>query len=310
VESQKTALFICHASEDKTGFVRPLAEALKPHFKVWYDEYELHVGDSLLRKINEGLISSDYGVVVLSQAFFHKKWPQSELDGLFALETETRKMILPVWKGVTEDDVKGFSPILAGRLAANAADGVPRIVSDLRKSIEASSRQREIITSNPAIVHGLRVDHKLREKLEAERLSNCEEGVELVKDSLKLIHNEMELLLVEFNQSSTILKIRSECLPAQYPTIQISSNQHISLTATLYGLGINFCDHAALGVVVYDRHKKSYGLEGNRQEMKFNPKFFLPKKVGWFDSRVQRALSASEMAHFFFAVVTTEIEVE
>jgi len=70
-------VFISHATEDKTDFVRPLAEALRQHFSVWYDEYELTIGDSLLKKINEGLASSDYGVVILSPSFFQKKWPQS-----------------------------------------------------------------------------------------------------------------------------------------------------------------------------------------------------------------------------------------
>jgi hypothetical protein len=41
-------LFICHASEDKDGFVRPLAETLRTKgLKVWYDEFTLTLGDSL-----------------------------------------------------------------------------------------------------------------------------------------------------------------------------------------------------------------------------------------------------------------------
>lgn len=40
--------FISHASEDKDEIVRDLAEALKENgFDVWYDEFELKVGDSL-----------------------------------------------------------------------------------------------------------------------------------------------------------------------------------------------------------------------------------------------------------------------
>src|ERR1700722_2831578 len=105
--------FIRRGSEDKADLVRPLAEALRQKYEVWYDEYELTVGDSLLGKINEGLASCDYGVVVLSPSFFAKKWPQAELDGLFALETTTRKIILPVWKDVAFEDVKKFSPVLA-----------------------------------------------------------------------------------------------------------------------------------------------------------------------------------------------------
>ena len=39
--------FICHASEDKEGFVRHLAETLGAKgANVWYDEFTLNVGDS------------------------------------------------------------------------------------------------------------------------------------------------------------------------------------------------------------------------------------------------------------------------
>ena len=57
-------VFISHASEDKEEVVRPLANALrKAGLKVWYDEFELHIGDSLRRKIDQGLAKSRFGIV-------------------------------------------------------------------------------------------------------------------------------------------------------------------------------------------------------------------------------------------------------
>src|SRR4051812_25388888 len=45
--------FICHASEDKDAFVRPLAEALQQnHLEIWYDEFTLSIGDSIRRAID------------------------------------------------------------------------------------------------------------------------------------------------------------------------------------------------------------------------------------------------------------------
>src|SRR5215469_16836052 len=111
-------LFICHASEDQPDFVKPLADKLAKEFEVWYAPYELHLGDSLREKIDVGLKKCDYGIVVVSHAFFAKNWPQNELDALFALERQSRKIILPIWKGVTKDDVQEYSPLLAARLAA------------------------------------------------------------------------------------------------------------------------------------------------------------------------------------------------
>ena len=63
--------FISHASEDKQEFVRPLAETLTElGLKIWYDEFELKVGDSLRGSIDRGLVNSKYGIVVLSKNFF------------------------------------------------------------------------------------------------------------------------------------------------------------------------------------------------------------------------------------------------
>ena len=64
-------VFICHASEDKSAVVNPLAKELeKRGLQVWLDSSVLTIGDSLRRKIDEGLGSSRFGVVVLSRAFF------------------------------------------------------------------------------------------------------------------------------------------------------------------------------------------------------------------------------------------------
>ena len=85
-------VFISHASEDKEGVARPLARLLeKSGLKVWLDESELCLGDSLREKIDEGLARSKYGIVILSRHFFSKKWPKAELDGLFSRETEGMK---------------------------------------------------------------------------------------------------------------------------------------------------------------------------------------------------------------------------
>jgi TIR domain len=83
--AMKYDVFISHAPEDKTPFVRPLAQALQQaRLKVWYDEFALRLGDSLRESIDRGLSTSRYGLVNLSHHFFSKTWPQPELNGLFA----------------------------------------------------------------------------------------------------------------------------------------------------------------------------------------------------------------------------------
>ncbi len=115
-------VFISHASEDKADVVRPLVTALQgAGLSVWYDEFELRIGDSLRRKIDKGLASSRFGVVVLSQAFFGRGWPEYELDGLVTRAVSGDQILLPVWHNVSKREVMGYSPSLADRLARSTA---------------------------------------------------------------------------------------------------------------------------------------------------------------------------------------------
>ena len=140
----KLKFFLSHASEDQPDFVRPLAEALSQEFDVWYSEYELTLGDRLRAKIDAGLSACDYGIVVLSDSFFAKRWPKEELDGLFSRETDARKVILPIWKDLSEEKVKGFSPMLASRLGIDAALGIPRIMHEIKRSVGLIDRIKSI----------------------------------------------------------------------------------------------------------------------------------------------------------------------
>jgi hypothetical protein len=126
-------LFLSHATEDKDGFVRPLAHALTAlGASVWYDEFSLRAGDSLRESIDRGLRSSRFGVVVLSEAFFGKPWTAWELNalvqrGLYSDE----KVILPVWHGVDAERVRRFSASLADILALNSTAGVDQVAKQI-----------------------------------------------------------------------------------------------------------------------------------------------------------------------------------
>jgi hypothetical protein len=124
--------FISHASEDKEALARPLAEALRDRgINVWFDTFSLTVGDSLRRSIDSGLAQSRFGIVILSDAFFRKQWPQLELDGLVAREAAGGKDVLPVWHGVTEQTIRVYSPLLADRVAVSSGLGLEKVVAQL-----------------------------------------------------------------------------------------------------------------------------------------------------------------------------------
>jgi len=129
--------FICHASEDKDDFVRPLAELLTSHhLEIWYDEFSLSVGDGLRRTIDAGLAKSRFGIVVLSPHFFKKGWAQRELDGLVARQiSEERRLILPIWHNLGAKEILGYSPPLADTVALQSSKGVQAICSELVRKL-------------------------------------------------------------------------------------------------------------------------------------------------------------------------------
>jgi hypothetical protein len=73
------SLFLCHSSSDKE-FARKLAIGLAGNgVKVWIDEAEIRVGDSLLAKIETGILGAKYLLVLLSRASVQSRWCQEEL---------------------------------------------------------------------------------------------------------------------------------------------------------------------------------------------------------------------------------------
>lgn len=90
-------IFISHSSKDKS-FVRRLAEDLRNlGVPVWFDEWELKVGDSLNFKIEEGIKDSSWLAVVISSNSINSKWVQKELNAAFSKELQRNNVfILPI----------------------------------------------------------------------------------------------------------------------------------------------------------------------------------------------------------------------
>jgi hypothetical protein len=119
---RKFDVFISHASEDKNEVVRPLALALQnKNLRVWYDEFELKIGDSLRQKIDKGLANSRFGIVVLSKNFIRKGWTNYELDGIITKAVSGQQVVLPIWHDITKQEVIDYSPSLADKVARNTA---------------------------------------------------------------------------------------------------------------------------------------------------------------------------------------------
>jgi hypothetical protein len=133
-------VFISHASEDKDTVARPLRDALtRLGVTVWLDEAQMRIGHSLRRKIDDGIRSSRFGVVIFSDSFFRKGWTNHELDGLVTRTVAGEQSLLPIWHDLTADEVMAHSPSLADKVAMNTSE----------YSIEDIARQIAEVVNDP-----------------------------------------------------------------------------------------------------------------------------------------------------------------
>lgn len=145
----KWDVFISHASEDKESVALPLANLLiQAGLTVRLDENELKLGDSLARKIDNGLAESRYGVVILSKAFFLKNWTQRELNGLVARESSNQKVVLPIWHEVNHEFVVRYSPPLADKFAVNTKDGLQQVASKVTQVVRSEHNLAHTVLSD------------------------------------------------------------------------------------------------------------------------------------------------------------------
>ena len=138
-------VFISHASEDKEAVAKELADLLIAEgVSVWYDEYSVQLGDDLLEKIDEGLVNSQFGVIIFSPKFFaaKKTWTKREYSGLIAGEdVDKQKRIIPVWHEITREELYKKSPTIANRLALltsslSVAQIAKKIAERVRKGVD------------------------------------------------------------------------------------------------------------------------------------------------------------------------------
>ena len=113
-------VYLAHASEDK-AVAKPLAEGLMARgIDVWYDNWEIGFGDSLRRKMEEGLGDCTHFVVLLTARSISKPWVNEEIDaGLMKAVEGSAKFI-----GLRHDlPLASVSPFLRTRLTPEYQSG-------------------------------------------------------------------------------------------------------------------------------------------------------------------------------------------
>ena len=130
-EAKEYDVFISHASEDKADVARPLAHALEENgLAVWYDEFEMRIGDSLRRKIDKGIANSNFGIIVISRDFISKGWTNYELDGLITRSVSGEQQLLPIWHNITKKEIMDYCPSILDKIARSTTDFTVEEIAD------------------------------------------------------------------------------------------------------------------------------------------------------------------------------------
>lgn len=122
LKPDKYDVFLCHAWDDRRTVAKGLYEALKnAGVSVWFSEREVLLGSNLMREIDRGLAKSRAGLVLVTASFIGRIKSEGvadkELSALLA-----RDLLVPIVHGVTYEDLREESPLLASRNGLSTAE--------------------------------------------------------------------------------------------------------------------------------------------------------------------------------------------
>ena len=163
------SVFISHSWSDKP-LARKIAQTLHGFaIKVWLDEAEIKLGDSLIEKIRDGIDSVDYVLALLSAEAINSEWVKKELDVAMNQEIEGKKVkVLPVLAERCE--LPGF---LKGKLYADM------------------STERKFNAALPMLLSRFGVDHNILRKLnDGESLDKLIKGTKDTLDIANALHSD------------------------------------------------------------------------------------------------------------------------
>ena len=147
-------VFLCHASEDKEGIVRPVANALElAGIDVWVDEKQIVWGESILDKVNEGLRISKFVMVIMTESFLKKKYPKREMEIALNQEMSTGvNRVLPLLVGsqtITSRILQEY-PVISAKMYVVWDGNTQKVVGEFQKVLGKNQLpQQNTSTTSP-----------------------------------------------------------------------------------------------------------------------------------------------------------------
>lgn len=135
---ERRDIFLCHAWEDRQGAAKDLCDLLiESGATVWFSEYDVGLGKSLLTEIDKGLRSSRAGIVLVTPGMLRTLEgatgvASKELAALLATDR-----VIPVAHGTDFDAVREVSPLLGARSGLTTGEALP--LEEAAKKIAAAT---------------------------------------------------------------------------------------------------------------------------------------------------------------------------
>jgi hypothetical protein len=129
--SVQSKAFLSYAWEDRELAGR-VAERLQANgVDTWWAEWEIRAGDSLRRKIDEGLSNCTHFLVLLTPASIEKPWVNQEMDAGFVRKIEAQARFIPLRSGLA---TSALPPLLRPILSPEIRDfdrDMAQLVNDI-----------------------------------------------------------------------------------------------------------------------------------------------------------------------------------
>jgi len=142
--AQNQDLFISHTDADKEEYVLPLTISLLRHgITFWIDSEEIDWGDSITKKVNEGLAKSQYVLLCLSRNFLGRPWPEAEMNAALAIQNKTgEKKVLPLILN-SKDELLETYPLLADLAYREFHSNIDDLALSLANFLQKSTDRKE-----------------------------------------------------------------------------------------------------------------------------------------------------------------------
>lgn len=159
-------VFLSYAHEDKEFAEEIAGELRKSGIDLWFDEWEIKGGDSLIKKIfKEGLSQCEVVLILVSCSSAKSRWVQEELDHAMVKRIEGATRIIPLikekceipeplqilkWIDLSEDFGTGIMDVVKSVFGVSEkppVGKVPDYISELKSSVGGLSQKASTIGS-------------------------------------------------------------------------------------------------------------------------------------------------------------------